>query len=294
MALNLSFKDLSAVIAISFLMAKMDDDFSEEEFNAILITLSKKYNFEGRDDLLRQYIEYANKMDFKEVVQLISAFGPNEKQFLAEMLAKTMAADGKITSDEADLYQKCIDAFGLPEPSAFGIGTSTNNDRIAPSFLSYSYTYHGEDNYEGFITPHQMSGGQNFQSWLADYSSAKTITKWTETPILKILTEKMRLQSGLKLAMFQTDHDILIHSPNKVGYMLTNGLDIVGSIGFCLWSSMGCFEGFTSRSDMIWLVKAIDTILDGQSLVTGQYAVKYPGINPKQMAGAIDRINKLV
>lgn len=293
MRLNLSFEDLASVLSVCFLMAKIDDNFSKEECNAILDTLCKQYNFEGKDDLLKDYVEYANKMDFKEVVRRISAFGPNEKLFLAEMLAKTMAADGKITSDEDELYKKCMEAFSLPDPTAFGVTTVVDNNEIAPTFLSIGFTCYNRNLYYGDICTHQMPSGKNFQLWLFDYMGAKTITKWTETTILKILTEKMHLLGGRKLAMIQSDRDKEITSPNKIARMLSNGTDIRGDVNLCLWTPDNKFAGFTDKSDLIWLVNAIDTIFEGNSLTDGSDAVKYPNENEKHLNFALDRINKL-
>ena len=293
MTLNLSFEDLASVISVSLLMAKIDDDFRQEECEAILDTLFKQYNFKGKDDLLRQYFDYANKMDFKEVVQRIAKFGPNEKQFFAEMLARTMAADGKITPDEEELYTKCMNAFSLPDPTAFGVTTVVDNNEIAPTFLSIGFTCYNRNLYYGDICTHQMPSGKNFQLWLFDYMGAKTITRWTETTCLKILTEKMHLLGGRKLAMIQSDRDKEITSPNKIARMLSNGTDIRGDVNLCLWTPDNKFAGFTDKSDLIWLVNAIDTIFEGNSLTDGSDAVKYPNENKKHLNFALDRINKL-
>lgn len=265
MKLNLSSEDLAAVISISLLMAKMDDDFVQIELEAIVSTLLEQYDFSGKEDLLNQYVEYANNMDFKEVVQRLSKFGSNEKQFLFDMLTRTMAADGKITPEEKSLYQKCVDAFCLPSATGHTAATTVDPDVIAPTFITYNYTPYN-NRYEGVVFPNQMPKGKNFHNWMFEYCKTKTFTKWVDTMLLKAFTEKMNLSGGRKLALLQSDGQYS-STQNQVGTALSGGYPLKQDVQLCLISPEGMFEGFTHKSVVIWLVKAIDAIFDGLSLI---------------------------
>lgn len=109
-----TFEDLAAVIAVCLGTARVDGDFAEEEFKAILDGLRAQYNFEGRDDLLAQYVKYANEMDLKDAIHRIQNFDGDEKQFTSDMLFMTIASDGKLDPEEEEVYKNMVDICGLP------------------------------------------------------------------------------------------------------------------------------------------------------------------------------------
>lgn len=109
-----SFEDLAAVIAVCLDTARSDDKFDQIEFKAILDGLRAQYNFEGRDDLLKQYIEFANNMDLNEAIERIKRFGPGPKQFTSDMLFMTIMSDENVSPEEEKVYKFMINECDLP------------------------------------------------------------------------------------------------------------------------------------------------------------------------------------
>lgn len=109
-----TFEDLAAVIAVCLGTARADGNFEEIEFKTILEGLRAQYNFEGRDDLLADYVKYANDMDLHDAIRRIQNFDAEEKQFASDMLFITIASDGKLSPEEEDVYKNMIDVCGLP------------------------------------------------------------------------------------------------------------------------------------------------------------------------------------
>jgi len=228
-------------------------------------------------------------------VRRVSTFDDNERQFLSDMLFATVMADGDVSQEELDLLRKCVDAFMLPMPTkAAEYEKQTNPNAIAPTFLDYSYTCLSREFYWGSICPHQVPDGEVFHNWLFRYCGTTAFTKWEDTKLLRILTEKCHLDGGRKIVMLQAKGKSQSDTRNKVGRVLSGGSNLFGTVNICLISPEGRFEGFTDRSDLIWLVKAIDTIFDGASLAEGYEALtKYPKTNQQHLEYALEHINEL-
>ncbi|MBO4468837.1 MAG: TerB family tellurite resistance protein [Bacteroidales bacterium] len=109
-----TFEDLAAVIAVCLATAREDGKFDEIEFKTILEGLRAQYNFEGRDDLLAEYVKYANEMDLEEAVRRIKNFDAEEKQFTSDMLFMTIVCDDKLTPQEEEIYKGMIEVCDLP------------------------------------------------------------------------------------------------------------------------------------------------------------------------------------
>lgn len=109
-----TFEDLAAVIAVCLATAREDGRFDEIEFKTILEGLRAQYNFEGRDDLLAEYVKYANEMDLEEAVRRIKNFDAEEKQFTSDMLFMTIVCDDKLTPQEEEIYKGMIEVCDLP------------------------------------------------------------------------------------------------------------------------------------------------------------------------------------
>lgn len=109
-----TFDDLAAVIAVCLATAREDGNFEEIEFKTILDGLRAQYNFEGRDDLLAEYIKAGNEMDLDEAVRRIKNFDSEEKQFTSDMLFITIASDGKLDPTEEEIYKGMIEVCDLP------------------------------------------------------------------------------------------------------------------------------------------------------------------------------------
>lgn len=109
-----TFEDLAAVIAVCLATAREDGNFEQIEFKTILDGLRAQYNFEGRDDLLADYVKFANEMSLDEAIQRIQRFDAEEKQFTSDMIFITIASDGKLDPSEEEVYKAMIEVCGLP------------------------------------------------------------------------------------------------------------------------------------------------------------------------------------
>lgn len=109
-----SFEDLAAVIAVCLATAREDGNFEQIEFKTILDGLRAQYNFEGRDDLLADYVKFANEMSLDEAILRIQRFDAEEKQFTSDMIFITIASDGKLDPSEEKVYKGMIEVCGLP------------------------------------------------------------------------------------------------------------------------------------------------------------------------------------
>lgn len=109
-----TFEDLAAVISLCIGMGQVDGKLDKVEFDAILEGLRAQYDFEGRNGLLHEYIDAADKMDVEEAIERVKRFGPGPKQFTADMLYITLASDGELHPDETKVYKHLMDVCGLP------------------------------------------------------------------------------------------------------------------------------------------------------------------------------------
>lgn len=109
-----TFEDLAAVIAVCLGTARADGNFEEIEFKTILEGLRAQYSFEGRDDLLADYVKFANEMDLQEAIRRIKRFDADEKQFTSDMIFMTIASDGKLDPEEEEVYKGMIEVCDLP------------------------------------------------------------------------------------------------------------------------------------------------------------------------------------
>ncbi len=109
-----TFEDLAAVIAVCLATAREDGKFEEIEFKAILDGLRAQYNFAGKDDLLADYIKYADQMNLEEAIHRIQRFDSEEKQFASDMLFITIASDGVLHPTEEEIYKSMVEVCDLP------------------------------------------------------------------------------------------------------------------------------------------------------------------------------------
>ena len=109
-----TFEDLAAVIAVCLATAREDGNFEQIEFKTILDGLRAQYNLEGRDELLADYVKFANEMSLDEAILRIQRFDAEEKQFTSDMIFITIASDGKLDPSEEKVYKGMIEVCGLP------------------------------------------------------------------------------------------------------------------------------------------------------------------------------------
>ncbi|MBR4739826.1 MAG: TerB family tellurite resistance protein, partial [Bacteroidales bacterium] len=72
--LNLSYDELTAVLCLAFHLANADGRIDECEAQAILKALTDQYNFEDKDDLLKEYLESAYEMKPADALVHLAGF----------------------------------------------------------------------------------------------------------------------------------------------------------------------------------------------------------------------------
>ena len=113
--LNLSYEDLASVICLAVHLANADGNVTDDEMEAIVRSITDQYNFEGKQDLLKEYINDGMNMQPQEALKRIAAFGPTEKQWTSNFFVKTIVADGNLEENEKSLYWDIMDKCGLPD-----------------------------------------------------------------------------------------------------------------------------------------------------------------------------------
>ena len=111
--LNLSYEDLASVICLAVHLANADGNVTDDEMEAIVKAITDQYNFEGKQDLLKEYINDGMNMQPQEALKRIAAFGPTEKQWTSNFFVKTIVADGNLEENEKSLYWDIMDKCGF-------------------------------------------------------------------------------------------------------------------------------------------------------------------------------------
>jgi uncharacterized tellurite resistance protein B-like protein len=113
--LNLSYEDLASVICLAIHLANADGNIDDTESAAIIKALTDQYDFEGKDDLLKEYLNSAMEMEPTEALIHIAAFDAPAKQWTSNFFAKTIVADNELDDREKELYWKIMDLCKLPD-----------------------------------------------------------------------------------------------------------------------------------------------------------------------------------
>ena len=90
--LNLSYEDLASVICLAVHLANADGNVTDDEMEAIVKSITDQYNFEGKQDLLKEYLNDGMNMQPMDALKRIAAFGPAEKQWTSNFFVKTTVA----------------------------------------------------------------------------------------------------------------------------------------------------------------------------------------------------------
>lgn len=113
--LHLSYDELTAVLCLAFNLANADGRIDDSEAAAILKALTDQYDFEGKGELLDEYLTSAYEMKPVEALQHLAGFGLAEKQWASNFFVKTIVADNVLTDEEKELYWKIQDICKLPD-----------------------------------------------------------------------------------------------------------------------------------------------------------------------------------
>ena len=265
-----TFEDLAAVIKICYGTARADGDFSDEEFVTIINGLKAQYNFEGRNDLLKEYIAAADKMSYDEAIERIKRFDEEEKQFTSDMLYMVIATDGRLDPEEQEVYKEMINVCGLPlftgaekyANEEDGQEEELNeHDAIIPAYIVV--------NFYGIATLHQ-SENEDWSSLEADIASwlgcdgGVQVVRFTKP--LNAISEALNL-NGCHLVFLMArrgygDKTVGDNMPATILY--GGGYPLYGNIAFALETDKGYeVEGFRSRKLLNEAYDVINQAVDG-------------------------------
>ncbi len=265
-----TFEDLAAVIKICYGTASADGDFSDEEFVTIINGLKAQYIFEGRSDLLKEYVAAADKMPYEEAIERIKRFDEEEKQFTSDMLYMVIATDGKLDPEEEEVYKEMINVCGLPLFT--GAEKYANDeeeqeeevdehDAIIPAYIVV--------NYYGIASLHQSENEDwssledDIVSWLGCEGGVQVV-RFTQR--LNAISEALNL-NGYHLVFLMArrgygDRTVGDNMPATILY--GGGYPLYGNIAFALETDKGYeVEGFRSRKLLNEAYDVINQAVDG-------------------------------
>ena len=295
--LNLSFEDLASVICLACHLGNADGDFSEDEMKGIITALGEQYNFEGREDLLRQYINAGFEMNPQEALRRISAFGPAEKQWTSNFFVKTIVADGNLEESEKSLYWDIMEKCGLPEHNLdSGENNSSNAPKESPLANQVCISF----------TPRLVSGEVSdttidFVEYPFDEANLRdAIFEWFCNPetlqfcrrgnVINALNEELGLQNGWHFLLVYARQDHWLHPyVNKAATLIADGDTVYGPALLLVEGdgkvAKGCqFESFVSAA----LGKLYN--LDNNFLIAGEDS---PALTRRYLVTALSALEVL-
>ena len=278
--LNLSYEDLASVICLAAHLANADGNVSDEEMEAIVKSITDQYNFEGRGDLLKEYINAGLNMQPQEALQRIAAFGPVEKQWTSNFFVKTIVADGNLEESEKSLYWDIMEKCGLPEHNLesgsqdSGSSSSASEDTEASLALQTCVAVNFrnvQDNiFDGFVQfPQFQRKGTSIRNEVFDWFGLETLQFERRSRGIDALNEHLGLGGGWKLIMIygRAEH---WENPgyNKLGSLVA-GEDVYGPVFFVLENGDKALMGFNYKSFLVKLINLFNSI-DESVMVQGE------------------------
>lgn len=296
--LNLSYEDLASVICLAVHLANADGNVSDQEMEAIVKAITDQYNFEGRQNLLKEYINDGMAMSPQVALQRIAAFGPVEKQWTSNFFVKTIVADGNLEENEKSLYWDIQEKCGLPDHNLESDSSSSSNasaqdneaqmERQTCVTVNYRRAY---DNIcDGSVTYVQYDCGVNVRDKVfAWFSDAETLQFHRRSGTLDALNAKLGLAGGWKLIMVYAKKEYWAKpNLNRVGTVVAEE-DIYGPVFFVLENEDKTLMGFNYKSFIGKLLLGLKDI-DKSILVQGE---ENEGLSNRYMLTAFTALEDL-
>lgn len=296
--LNLSYEDLASVICLAVHLANADGDVSDQEMEAIVKAITDQYNFEGRQDLLKEYINDGMAMSPQVALQHIAAFGPVEKQWTSNFFVKTIVADGNLEENEKSLYWDIQEKCGLPDHNLESDNSSSSNasaeddeaqmERQTCVTVNYRRAY---DNIcDGSVTYVQYDRGVNMREKVfAWFSDAESLQFHRRSRNLDALNAKLGLAGGWKLIMVFAKKEYWAKpNLNRVGTVIA-GEDVYGPVFFVLENEDKTLMGFNYKSFIGKFLMGLKD-LDKSILVQGE---ENEGLSNRYMLTAFTALEDL-
>lgn len=229
--MNITLETLAAIFRVGGHLVRLDGEIKREEVAPITDFFN---TFEGMDEeTMQAIVDHANnEMTDGRALDLITAMEPEDKQQIADLFAKIVCADGVVTDEEKEIYQKICSICGLPAPGDSSSAEEQQEEEtvIIPAFLLVKSNGH---------TSIKQSENEDWNSLSKDIASwidADRVEVVRFTKPLNALTEKLNL-NGRHL-VFLVDRNFLMRSDlgdNMPGTILYgSGYEILGDIVFAL------------------------------------------------------------
>lgn len=286
--LNLSYDDLASVICLAIHLADADGNITDDEMGAIIKSMRDQYDFEGQDDLLREYVSDGMNMQPMDAIRHIAAFGPTEKQWASNFFAKTVVADGNLEENESSLYWDIVEKCGLPEHNLEGTEYDFKFDK--QTCVTINYRRVNESICDGYVEYVQYDRNANVREkvfqWFRD---AETLQFYRNSSTLEHLNAKLGFSKGWHLIMVYANKDYWSDPKlNRAGSVIA-GKDIYGPVFFVLEHDDKTLMGFNYKSFVKILLNELYA-LDNGVFVVGE---EQPGLSRRYLVTALTALDSL-
>lgn len=294
--LNLSYEDLASVICLAVHLANADGNVTDDEMEAIVKSITDQYDFEGKQDLLKEYLNDGMNMSPQVALQHIAAFGPVEKQWTSNFFVKTIVADGNLEENEKSLYWDIQEKCGLPDHNLEG-GSSSNPaaqetevkmDRQTCVTISYRRVNQSIcDGYVGYV---QYDKNTNVREKVFEwFNDAESLRFHRTSKNLDYLNSKLGLGGGWSLIMIYANKDYWADPKLNRAGTLVAGEEVYGPVFFVLENKDKTLMGFNYKSFIEKLLGELYA-LDNGILVTGE---EEPGLTRRYLVTALTALEAL-
>ena len=276
--LNLSYEDLASVICLAVHLANADGNVTDDEMEAIVKSITDQYNFEGKQDLLKEYLNDGMNMQPMEALKRIAAFGPAEKQWTSNFFVKTIVADGNLEENEKSLYWDIMDKCGLPDHNLEAddsASSSANSSQPEPNLarqiaIAINYKRVNASLCDGAIQYVQWDRGQNIREKVFHwFSDAESLQFFRKSRLLDAINEKMGFAAGWKLIMVYANKDYWADpKPNRAASVIVDE-NIYGPVLFVLENQDKTLMGFNYKSFIQHFIEILNAI-DNSIMVVGE------------------------
>ncbi len=293
--LNLTYEDLASVICLAVHLANADGNVTDDEMEAIVRAITDQYDCEGKQDLLKEYINDGMNMQPTEALKRIAAFGPAEKQWTSNFFVKTIVADGNLEENEKSLYWDIMDKCGLPDHNLETAAAATDNAQPEDSLtrqtaITINYKRVKADICDGAIKYVQWDRGVNVRDKVFGwFNDAQTLQFFRRSGTLNAINEKLGLAGGWKLIMVYAGKDYwAAPKRNKVGGIVAEE-DVFGPVLFVLENEDKTLKGFNYKSFIERFIGILYSI-DNGIMVSGE---ENPQLSRRYLETALTELETL-
>ncbi len=109
--MNLKGNELAALMYVAREVINVDGEVNRAE-QEIFANVFSKFGLDNEE--LTLLIELSYKVEAEEAIQTLINLGPGQRTFASALVTLLVAADGKLTDDETELYAALLKTCHLP------------------------------------------------------------------------------------------------------------------------------------------------------------------------------------